>query len=328
MRKEGNLLLLTTSAAILVSAVLLAPAMSRADDSLNLTVSPPILEMNVQPGQSVDESLDVTNAAKTAVTLYPLARDFEASADETSSSPQILEQAVPNSSTIVSPWIKFSSDTLSIPAGRTASLKYSISVPADASPGGHYGGVFVSTQQPTSTTSSNVGIETRVGSLLMLTVSGQTKVAANAVEFLTQDSKGHTTALFQSMPIQFKATIQDTGNVHLQPIGNITIKNMFGKQVLQQAFNETGSRILPSSSHSYLEKVTDQIGWGRFEAKAILQLKAPDGNVLPMTMTTVFWVLPILPIVIGLIVLIALIIGFKLWLSSHDKRVKTEPKQK
>ena len=302
------------------------PFAALAQDALiGFTISPPLRELNVSPGQSIDQTFDVTNTSAGAVTVYPLSKDFIASTDATSTSPQILETTPSDSATVVSPWIKFVQSSVEIAGGKTVSIHYTIAVPTDAAPGGHYGGVFVTTQQPTDTSTSNVGIDTLIGSLLLLTVAGTTHAAANVVEFTAVDDAGHKTSLFQQLPVHLRTTIANTGNIHVLPSGTITVTNMYGKQVLSQAFNQAGNRILPSSQHAFSQDITDSIGWGRFTASAVLALKASDGSTVPLNITTTFWLLPLVPMLIGLAILILLVVIFRLWLKRHDRQVQQPP---
>lgn len=310
---------LVTAILVVVASAPLATRAATVDDSLSLSETPPVRELNVQAGQTLDESLDITNQAKGDVTLYPLVRDVTSSDDPNSSSPKVIEDSSVVTPTGLFQWVSFATESVVISAGQTVSLGYTIHVPADAEPGGHYGAVFVTSQKPSVNATPGVGIQTRIGSLLLITVGGKTTVSVDPVGFSAVDGNGKPQQLFQQLPVHFKTTIHNTGNIHVQPTGVIDIKNSFGTQVLKMSFNEADGRVLPNSTRVFTNDLASSIGWGKFTATETLTIRAADGTTLPMTATTTFWLVPIMQSIWVIAILFLIILVFKMWLMRHDQ---------
>jgi hypothetical protein len=186
-------------------------------------------------------------------------------------------------------------------------MAITINVPANGSPGGHYG-IIRFTATPPSLKNSGVSLSTSLGALILLTVNGKVNENLNIKE-LSVNKGGKTGSLFQSGPLNFVTRLENTGNVHEQPTGQITVTNMFGKNLATVNINLPPRNILPASTRKFTSALDSSvIGnkklFGRYTAK----LKVTYGqDKKVVTSTTTFWVIPY-KLIAGLI--IALIAGF------------------
>ena len=55
--------------------------------------------------------------------------------------------------------------------------------------------------------------------------------------------------------VDFNIRVSNSGNVHIRPLGGITIKNMFGKEVANVDFNSGFASILPNSIRKFSVEV-------------------------------------------------------------------------
>ena len=170
--------------------------------------------------------------------------------------------------------------------GERALIPVTISVPLDAEPGGHYGSVLVSTvrsaQEPAANT-PQAPIIARVGSLFFIQVAGEVDTAGETKELSLINNKWW----YESGPIELGVLYENTGSVHLNPYGEISITNMFGEQVgfveLEPWF------VLPKSLR------LREIAWdrefllGRYTATALIN-RGYDDIVDEVSVS--FWVLP------------------------------------
>ena len=180
-------------------------------------------------------------------------------------------------------------------------VPFTITVPKNAQPGGHYGAIFISSgaSRP-SLNGSGLGYD--VGSLIELRIAGNATEQAEIKEFSTDKS------LYQSPDVVFTASVANEGNVLLQPYGPIDVTNMFGQKVGTVVVNSQGSSIFPGAQRSFTAAWGGSgFAFGQFTA--ITTLNYGDTENKTVSASTSFWVIPVIPIaaVLGSIIFFILI---------------------
>lgn len=276
--------------ALLVSALgmvaIAAPsALALAQGTSQLKIAPALIEETVNPGDTFTSSVTVTNPDSVAKTLTLSVEDITGIND--AGEPEFSSTTA--SAFGVSSWVTIPQSTVTIPANGSKVVSFTVNVPKDAAPGGHYGAFFVSfgPQRP-SVTGAGVGYE--VGTLIELRLAGQANEEAQITEFSTD--KG----LYQGADVTFTATLENTGNVIVRPRGPIDVVNMFGQKVATVIMNDGNEAIFPSSSRSFTATWTGS-GFmiGRYDA--VMSLSYGDQVHKTVTATASFWIVPIVPIV-------------------------------
>ncbi len=294
-------------AAILLIALLLVPifgTVGAQQSGQGLEISPPLVDEQVDPGQSIVIDIRVRNITETEVIANGEIDDFVAGDDE-DGQPKILvgDSSEPSPYTF-KPWVS------QIPSLRLApreikTAQITINVPQDASPGGHYG-VVRFTAQPVGLDETGVSLSASIGTLVLLNVSGDVRIQGSVEQFsISQDGKQGT--FFEKGPLDFTERINNTGNVHFKPTGTIKITDTFGKEVASLNVNESGGNILPSSIRKFEQTLDKTNMFGRY--KAVLSLTYGDNQTLDSEIT--FWVVPykmVLAVLGGLILLILIIV--------------------
>ena len=118
---------------------------------------------------------------------------------------------------------------------------------------------------------------------------------------------GKPSTLFESTPVKFVERLKNTGNVHEQPAGQVTITDMFGNKIANVNINLPPRSILPQSIRKFeqpldSEVIGDKVLFGRYTAKLLVTY---GSNKQTVASSIVFWVVPwrlIGTIIIGLIV--------------------------
>jgi hypothetical protein len=301
---------------ILTAFFVSIPLANAAISGEGLTISPPISEPNVKPGQTVTQTIILTNPTNKMIEVYPQTMDFKAGGE--TGQPAFMEVGDSSGKFSLAKWISFSPSKIALTPEQVVHFSYKISVPSDAEPGGHYGAVFFLSQPPKDTTEgSKVSIGSMVGSLVLV------KVPGDIVEKGIIQSFASTEALYVAQKkASFVTKISNTGNIHFKPSGTIEIENMFGTQVGSLMVNSQGGNILPDSTRRFDNNWG--LKWyqvGYFTAN--LHVLYGTGQA-PLEATANFWIVPIwLMIVIGF-TLLAIILGV---IALVAKRRKTHPKK-
>ena len=282
-------ILVATSSPILMGSALAAtpPAVSTLGQGIE--ISPPVIELKADPGQSVVATIRLRNITKNDLLAKGKADDFGAKGED--GQPQILldeKDATPYSLKF---WIE-SVPNLRLSPQKIETVSIKINVPKNAEPGGHYGVVRFTALPPELEGISGVALSASIGTLILLNVSGDVKNSAKYVDFYvgkqSKDGAIKKSGFYEYGPISFVERIQNDGNVHVKPIGNVEVFDIFGRKIDSIAVNDPPRNILPASTRRFDQSWTKRWLLGRYRAVANLSY---DGKTL-QTKEIFFWVIP------------------------------------
>jgi hypothetical protein len=112
-------------------------------------------------------------------------------------------------------WVKFAKPTVTIPAGGSITMQFAVTVPANATPGDHAGGIVISLSSGT-----DVKLDTRVAVRLYLRVPGNLRPVL-AVSYVDPTYHGVANP-FGGGSVDVTYTVENTGNIRLQ--SQVTLK--------------------------------------------------------------------------------------------------------
>jgi hypothetical protein len=212
---------------LIAACLLMIPGVAgAADNSLALTITPPLAKINMEPGESLATALKVVNNNSYPVTIYAKAVDFQ---DKGNGEIQFLNNGnlspnPENSGVYLSQWITLSQEKVEVEPFHPTLISFSIDVPKDAQPGGHYAAILVGTEPPAdSTHGTEIKVSSYLSSLLLVTIAGDIKEKGMITQFV------FSPRLYQGGTGNFTVSFKNLGNVDLKPQGDIKIYDMFGK---------------------------------------------------------------------------------------------------
>jgi len=259
-----------------------------------VSLSPLTFELTANPGETVSNIIKVTNTDQNPVNVVIEIEDFAAIGEEG----QVTLQPGEDASTYsLASWVSVSPRTLTIPGQDSGTVEFTISLPFDAEPGGHYASVLASVSA--AQTPGAVTITQKVGSLLLMNVAGDVEEKLHIEEFSVEPFSEYG-------PVTILSRFENTGSVHMKPRGFIFIKNMFGQEV--EKLDLPQRNVLPRSIRRIEVPWGEKIMFGRYEAT----LTAIYGSTnQPLSSVTTFWVIPwkiVTAAAIGLIILLSFLI--------------------
>lgn len=286
---------ITVSILFLIVAAFASPAY--AQSAFGLQITPGVIEDRVNPGDVYTFSLKVTNTSDQDRTFYLVAQDIKGLDAE--GKPIFAEQGE-STEYDLSHWIVMPQESITLRAGEAQQVSYAVNVPANASPGSHFGGVFFETQPPRlRQTGAAIGVQ--VGSVISLRIAGDAVEDARLLEFSTSKM------IYNDPSISFQSRVENLGNVLVRPHGFVRVTDMFGRDVASVNVNESGAPVFPLSERSYVVEWThDGFAFGRYQAVASLVY----GEDVRKTIsgTTSFWILPLRTILIVLGTILSIIL--------------------
>lgn len=287
-----------------------------------ISISPALVERDVQPGTSMTLSIKLSNQEEKETTLFVNTADFMGDPNE-GGKPQFTENPGPNS---LSTWIKLTDQKVTIGPGQSQEIKFELSVPQGAEPGSHYGAIILSQDDPQKSPGTQVAATSQIGTLIFAKVAGEVIEKGKFLSFTTSK------AMYDYPPITFEVRFQNEGNVATKPTGLIEIYNSAGikEDVIQ--INPGFGNVLPNTTRKFEENwnpkkwlnVIPRIGNYRAEGLLTYGLPAKTQKLGSVN----FWIIPwsFLAKVGGVILGLVLVLFFfmkvytKMVISQHDKR--------
>ncbi len=250
-----------------------------------IELSPAIFEDKVDPGKRYDFTLKIRNVSETEKTFYLSTKDIK-DMDE-AGRPEFALEGEPTVFNLSS-WVTIAEESVTIGAGATRSVNFSILVPTDATPGAHFGGIFLDALPP-RLRNTGAGVALSVGSLINLQISGDVIEDARLREFSTGK------LIYTDLPAEFSLRVENLGNSLIRPAGLVEVVNMFGKQVANLRINENAAGVFPSAERPFTV-VWDQedLAFGRYQAVA--SVVYGDEVRKTLSASASFWVLPLKPL--------------------------------
>jgi hypothetical protein len=283
-----------------------APAANGGSPGQGLEISPPVVELSADPGQTVTAKIRVRNITNGLLIAKGRADDFGAGNDE-SGQPKLLLDETGATRFSLKYWVSGVPD-LRLAPQEQKTTNVTINVPANAEPGGHFG-VVRFTAVPPELEGTGVALSASIGSLILLKVSGQVVEKVSLAEFTTGQTGDGTKdsfkkrSMFEVGPVGLLVRLKNEGTVHQKVQGQIDVVSALGKKVGTVKVNERGGNVLPDSIRRFEEKLDNRKLFGKYTAK--LALTYSDGKKIEGS--TTFWVIPwklLLLVLIGLVILV------------------------
>ncbi len=277
----------------------LLPLAVKAQEATGIRIQPSLIEERVDPGQVFSSILRITNLDSAEKTFYIIKRNISGISNLGT---PIFAGEEEETGYEISSWIKLSQESVTVPGKATREIPFSIEVPRNASPGGHFGGIFVSFAPPRPK-ETGIGIGFQVGTVINLRISGEVFEEAQIREFRADR------AIYSKSEVKFMTRVENLGNVLVRPRGPLEITDFFGKKVAILRVNDEGAGVFPKTVRPF-EAIWkgDGLFFGRYQV--VMSLVYGEEGRKTISDSLSFWVLPlniILPVVGGILGLIFLV---------------------
>lgn len=272
----------------------LAPFFAYAESSLSFTVTPPLVQLSLDPGDSWQSTIRVVNGNPYPLTVYPDPVVFRPTGEEGKGEFVPSTDGTKPDYTLAG-WMEVPTEGVTIRPEQTYELPVRITIPEDAAPGGHYAALLIGNRAPSEGPGDgSVSVTSAIATLFFLNVSGDVLERGRIRDFASDK------AFYQEPNAQFNLRFENLGNVHLQPRGDITIYNMWGKRrgylPVNQETTDWGN-VLPDSMRRFSFTWSGDIGLydiGRYRAEATLGYG--NAAVQYAGATTYFWIVPVVAV--------------------------------
>ncbi len=271
---------------VIVLTLLIGANAAFAQLSEGIEIKPAVIEDRADPGEVYNFTIRVTNISSSEKTFYLTAQDISGLTD---AGLPIFSEETEITPYELSSWIELPDAQITLGPNEARSVPFTIRVPNDASPGAHFGGVFLDARPPKQR-ENGAAIGLKIGSIINLRIAGDAVEDAQLREFST----GHI-VYGSAAQVDIQTRIANLGNVLLRPHGLIEITDMRGSKVGVVKVNDIGAGVFPATDKTFTETWEyDGVAFGRYQA-VVSMVYGEDGRKT-VSAATSFWVLPLKPI--------------------------------
>ncbi|MEV6810812.1 DUF916 domain-containing protein [Micromonospora sp. NPDC051296] len=240
---------------------------------------------DAEPGQRIEDRVAITNLSDTPMTFAVYGADAFTTADGGFGLYPASRPA-----TDVGSWTVFAERTYRVPAGERVIVPFQLTVPANASPGDHAGGVVASIAQVQPTGGGQrVNLDRRVAARIYLRVAGPVRPALQ-VEAMRI---GYDNPLnpFGSGPVVVSYRLRNTGNTRLTGTGQVRVNAPFGIRLADTA-PVAVPELLPGAAITVTEQINGVVPTGRLAVDVVVDPATPDRMLPTVTRTVTTWAMP------------------------------------
>lgn len=223
-------------AGLLFSVLSLGPLPASAatsGDTESITLSPVSRHYRLDPGASKTDEMTVVNDGTTDYTFTVYVKPYSVNGVEYEPDFYTVK-----TNTELEKWVSFGQTNYTLKAGQSLVVPFTIKVPMNATPGGHYGVIFAETQPKNILGANSVQRKKRVGLLLYTTVNGN---------FETGGKFGaiRTPGLQFKAPLKSDLTVSDTGDTDFEVKTVMHVADLFGNTKYR---SEKSYQLLPKTT--------------------------------------------------------------------------------
>lgn len=201
---------------LLLAFICLVFALTSKTHAGSLTIQPLRQELELKPGQTVTNKLTVRNTSATEQKITFKAENFSIineNYDYGFSEAEYLEK-----------WVHFDTKQITLGAGLSKIVTYTIGAPTEAEPGGRYIALFATVDG--QVTSDNVKTVERAGLLLYITIPGQISKKGSVIDIKTP-------LLISKRNVDWRLRIRSSGSTHFKNRTTVQVKTIFGKTITE-----------------------------------------------------------------------------------------------
>jgi hypothetical protein len=305
----------------------------------DVTVSPVFYELTANPGNTISERIRVRNNTNSPI---PVRLEVKRLAGDENGDLTFNEENSDNSLD----WISFTDNTVTLAPQEFTIIPFQIEVPETAAYGYYYG--ISLTQSDSSTDSTGAAISGAAAIPVLLTVrSSDAKSEIKLKEFNVNSFINET------LPVDFEVKLENGGNVHVRPRGNIFISGMGKENITSIDINPNGAAIIPNTVRTFLASWTDgfivrepiledgkpkvddngkaetqiKINWnkatdfrfGKYTANLLVVYDDGTRDV-PIEASKSFWIIPYKALAVAIIAVVLVALTFRFFIKRYINR--------
>jgi len=261
-----------------------------AADVMKITIVPSFFDVNLNPGETWKSFVRVVNPNQFNVSASVSVVGMDPGKEGADIFTPIDKKNTELLSSTLSEWVDVVEVASPILRGRSTDIPFSIKVPQDAPPGGHYAALLISVVPSENISSGQIAVRNSITSLMFVRVAGHVYEEAVVSEFSSSKK------MYTNTDVEFALSLRNTGNVHIAPKGFIAIYDILGREkktIPVVEGNDTDTYIFPRTDKRFVKTWNwrEGIHVGLYRAVAYVSLGGVEKKTI--TKSIYIWVIPV-----------------------------------
>lgn len=252
--------------AVFATAAFIVPVASvSAQSSASLSIVPK-KNYRIEPGKSVDDTLVIRNLDREdSLELSLRVVDFTHDGD--GGTPKLmLGEDAPQTTWSLKPFLTIPQN-VTIDPGASKTIDMNVSIPANHGAGSYYSAIVYSSGAPDG---GNVGLSASGVTLVFTQIPGEVNQDLTLQKFgayhrATPGREAGYSFITMQEPETMAYTLKNDGNVTESPVGSITLRDIFGREIVIDNVNPNGSLALIGQTRTYVSCIkleAEQVEFG------------------------------------------------------------------
>lgn len=257
---------------------------STADTGESILLTPTSKRYNLDAGAVTTDSFTIVNDGRTDFNFVTYARPY--SVNDENYAPDFTSDA---KNADAYKWVQFEKPSYFVKSGERVEVKFTVRVPDNATPGGHYGVLFAETQPTDPVRGTSVLRAKRVGAIMYITVRGEVKLSGSY--------KGVDVPTFQySAPLKIRQKVSNAGNTDFSVSSSVRVYDVLGG-LKYKADKEVS--VLPSTTRAIQNDWTSPAWIGVYKVDQRVKFLDTDRSSTNYVVLVPVWVYLTLLLLIG-----------------------------
>ena len=283
--------------------------------SLSIGTAPTYEKFQLEPGQIYEDNFTVWNLETSTTIYYVKVSSFRQIQNQPGSAIFLTEEEDMNNPYSASSWVSVEKDTLELIPNRNVTVNYTITVPDKLAPGEYSAEIYFMSEDAEKQQETATYSILSSGIPILITIGDDYAESAEILDFYST-KKVYEKPNFTTLITR----IQNLGDTHITPKGDIVLTNLFNQEVGRIPFNDMDQSILRDNTGTYesnwdLDKYINdgKIAIGPIKAETLILYRRNNPGFSVLDATTTFWIIPwkLIILILTVIIVIYAIFLFK-----------------
>jgi len=277
---------------ILILLLSVSPSFAQTDLSIGVAPTSKILKMS--PGEVYSDEIVFWNLSQTGDTYKVFISGFEQIENQPGTAIILTPEDDAKTLYSASKWFTTEKDTLYLEPNKNIKLKYSITVPQDATKGEFNAEIFLISQTEFEQIGTGAFTNLAAGTPFLIQIGDEFVENAELLSFIS-DKK-----MYEKINVKFLTNIKNIGDTHITPTGEIVVENIFRQEVARLPFNKNIQSLLRDTNGNYEDiwlqssylSPNNAIALGPLKAKLLVTYRSFQPGFAVLNAETTFWIIP------------------------------------
>ncbi len=287
LRTAAPFLLLT----LFLSVLLVGSAYAQEDVSVG--VSPTFQNLKLQPGDRYNGELVTWNLSQEPAKYKILVKGFKQIDNTPGTAVLLSDEEEQKSLYSASSWITVNKDSIELVPNKNEKILYEINVPKNATKGEYHAMISLISENYVKSNDTATLTNVSSGMPILIRIGDNFVESAELLTFKTSKN------IYEKPSVLFTTIINNTGDTHISPTGEIILTNIFNKEIARIKFNANSQSLLRDNTGNYTTQWTDklitenkQLAVGPIKAELIVTYRELQPGFAPLLAQTSFYIIP------------------------------------